>query len=107
MGFFPGRRLSRWFGLRAASGDTTERSGSGLVPADLGTPALPDDELHDRVAELLVRELGATQVAPDVPTPVTPARITAWFRRNEFSYFVDNDGDLSLIHISEPTRRTP
>lgn len=94
MGFFPGRRLSRWFGLRAASGDTTERSGSGLVPADLGTPALPDDELHDRVAELLVRELGATQVAPDVPTPVTPARITAWFRRNEFSYFVDNDGDL-------------
>jgi len=94
MGFFPGRRLSRWFGLRAASGDTTERSGSGLVPADLGTPALPDDELHDRVAELLVRELGATQVAPDVPTPVTPARITAWFRRNELSYFVDNDGDL-------------
>jgi hypothetical protein len=89
MGFFPGRRLSRWFGLRAASGGTTARSASGLVPADLGTPALPDDVLHDRVAELL-----ATQIVPDAPTPVTPERITAWFRRNEFSYFVDNDGDL-------------
>ena len=60
-----------------------------------GTRPEPSDaELHDSVAELLVRELGVADAAPDRPTAVTPARIAAWLTANEFSYFVDNDGDL-------------
>jgi hypothetical protein len=94
MGFFPGRRLSRWLGLRDSRGGTARPSEPGLIPGALGTADVPDDELHARVTELLARELGARQVAPDVPTPVAPTRIAEWFRRNEFSYFVDNDGDL-------------
>ena len=57
-------------------------------------PRADDDELHDRVAELLARELGVAEPAADLPSDVTPARIAAWMTNNQFSYFVDNDGDL-------------
>jgi hypothetical protein len=94
MGFFPGRRLRRWLGLPDSRGGAARPSEPGVPPGALGTADVPDDELHARVTELLARELGASQFAPDVPTPVTPVRIAEWFRRNEFSYFVDNEGDL-------------
>ncbi|RHA43805.1 type III secretion system chaperone family protein [Cellulomonas rhizosphaerae] len=57
-------------------------------------PEASDAELHDKVAELLARELGVADPATDNPAPVTPARIAAWMTDNQFSYFVDNDGDL-------------
>ena len=57
-------------------------------------PQLDDVELHDRVAELLVRELGTAEHATTVPSPVSPARIASWMSDNQFSYFIDNDGDL-------------
>jgi len=69
----------------------------GGAPAGRGpTRAEPvsDAELHDEVAALLARELGVAEPARENPTPVTPARIAAWMTANEFSYFVDNDGDL-------------
>ena len=44
--------------------------------------------------ELLARELGVAEPAADLPPDVTPARIAAWMTNNQFSYFVDNDGDL-------------
>jgi hypothetical protein len=28
------------------------------------------------------------------PTPLSPERVVQWFERNDFHYFVDNDGDL-------------
>lgn len=57
-------------------------------------PSVDDPDLHDRVAELLVRELGAAEHGTSSPTPVSPARIASWMTENQFSYFVDNDGDL-------------
>ncbi len=53
-----------------------------------------DDELHTSVARLLARELGVADPSDEHPTPVTPARIAAWMTENQFSYFVDSDGDL-------------
>jgi hypothetical protein len=53
-----------------------------------------DEELHDRVAELLAKELGVAESSNDLPTEVSPARIASWMTDNAFSYFVDNDGDL-------------
>ena len=38
-----------------------------------------------------------TPVAHDVPYPLTSSRIVRWFEANDFSYFVDNDGDLGGI----------
>ena len=60
------------------------------------SPPIPtdDEELHDRVAELLAKELGVAESSTDLPTDVSPARIAAWMTDNAFSYFVDNDGDL-------------
>jgi hypothetical protein len=55
---------------------------------------LSDEELHSQVSELLARELGAVEVAADVPATVTPGRIASWMNENGFSYFVDNDGDI-------------
>lgn len=63
-------------------------------PETQAAPAVDDDELHDRVAALLARELGVAERSEELPTPVTPARIAAWMADNDFSYFVDNDGDL-------------
>lgn len=57
-------------------------------------PEPSDDELQDSVARLLARELGAVEVTGDNPTPLSPARIAAWMAQNDFSYFIDNDGDL-------------
>jgi hypothetical protein len=88
MGFFRDRRLGRWLG-RAGGDPGAVRPGGPLGAG------VPDDELHDHVTQLLARELGAVQIADDaVPTPVTPARVAEWFSNHEFSYFVDNDGDL-------------
>nr|WP_141372358.1 YbjN domain-containing protein [Cellulomonas cellasea] len=94
MGFFRDRRLRRWLGLRPGAtgrGPLDARRGPGARA--LG-PGVPDDELHDHVTQLLARELGAVQLTGDVPTPVTAARVAEWFARHQFSYFVDNDGDL-------------
>ncbi|GIG38514.1 YbjN domain-containing protein [Cellulomonas phragmiteti] len=68
---------------------------SGARPVtDPSQPPLDDVELHDRVAELLVRELGSAEHATAFPTSVSPARIASWMSDNQFSYFIDNDGDL-------------
>src|SRR4051794_29552244 len=83
MGSF-GDRARRWFSGRPRP----------QTPDRLPAPEPDDDELHDRVAELLARELGVAEPATDLPTDVTPARIAAWMTNNQFSYFVDNDGDL-------------
>lgn len=80
MGWFRQRAHRWWPGARPAHG----------APA----PSVDDADLHDRVAELLVRELGAAERASTFPTAVSPARIAAWMSDNQFSYFVDNDGDL-------------
>ncbi|MCL2464816.1 MAG: YbjN domain-containing protein [Micrococcales bacterium] len=56
--------------------------------------AAPDANRHDSVATLLACELGAAEPAEDIPVPVTPARVAAWMAENNFSYFVDSDGDL-------------
>ncbi|MBO3087487.1 YbjN domain-containing protein [Cellulomonas dongxiuzhuiae] len=78
----------RWFRQLA-------RRWSGAHPvADTSAVPLDDVELHDRVAELLVRELGTVEHATSSPTPVSPARIASWMSDNQFSYFIDNDGDL-------------
>jgi len=79
MGWF--RQLARrWVGARPAAS-------TSLAQVD-------DVELHDRVAELLVRELGTAEHGSTVPTAVSPARIASWMTDNQFSYFIDNDGDL-------------
>lgn len=83
MGWF-GEQARRWWpGRRAA-----------VPPPPGGGADLDDDALHARVADLLARELGAAESSGSRPLPVTPARIAAWMAENEFSYFVDNDGDL-------------
>jgi hypothetical protein len=64
---------------------------------DRDTGDLTDEELRQQVQALLARELGASDANPepdDVPAPVTLPRILEWLRGNEFSYFVDNDGDV-------------
>ncbi|KSW29136.1 YbjN domain-containing protein [Cellulomonas sp. B6] len=78
-----------WFRLRAARWRARTRP----APASVADP-VTDRELHDRVAELLVRELGDAQPSTTSPAPVSPARIASWMAENQFSYFVDNDGDL-------------
>ena len=84
MGFFRDRRLGRWLGLPPESG----RRGPDGGADDIAEHAA----LHDQVTDLLARELGAQ--GDDPPTPVTTERIAQWFVRNDFSYFVDSDGDL-------------
>ncbi|MCC2309128.1 YbjN domain-containing protein [Cellulomonas chengniuliangii] len=84
MGFFRDRRLSRWLGLPPESGRRAPDDGADGVDEH--------DELHQQVTGLLARELGAQVV--DTPRPVTTERIAQWFARNDFSYFVDSDGDL-------------
>ena len=89
MGFFRGGHGGSWFG----------RDPEPAKERDDGqhAPELSDADLHAQVQDLLVRELGASQVADpdaDVPTQLTIARIIAWFEKNQFSYFLDNDGDL-------------
>ena len=88
MGFSRDHRLRRWVASRLAweHRPTTARAA--------GSTSTQVDDLHARVTELLARELGAHQLASDVPTPVNQTRIADWFTRHEFSYFVDNDGDL-------------
>jgi len=89
------------FGDRV-SGNRPRRSRGWRWPGRLPRPARTpepeqspsDDELHEQVARLLARELGVAEGSDDLPTPVTPARIAAWMTENDFSYFVDNDGDL-------------
>jgi hypothetical protein len=96
MGFFRGGRRGRW------SGRDREHDGADLS----------DSELQARVESLLARELGARRLGddavaltgrpgapaqdddPDVPWPLSIARIVDWFEENGFSYFIDNDGDL-------------
>lgn len=98
MGFFRGGRRAWWSG-RAPDG----RDGGG---------DLSDTELQARVEDLLARELGARRLGdeavapagrvgapiqdddPDVPWPLSIARIVDWFEGCGFSYFIDNDGDL-------------
>lgn len=80
MGWFR-HRVGRWWPGRAPV-------------AQSPVPPLDDAELHDRVAELLVRELGAAEHATTFPTAISPARIASWMADNSFSYFIDNDGDL-------------
>ncbi|MDM8085795.1 YbjN domain-containing protein [Cellulomonas cellasea] len=84
MGFFRDRRLSRWLGLPPENGRREPDGGADEIAEHAA--------LHDQVTDLLARELGAQVV--DTPTPVTTERIAQWFVRNDFSYFVDSDGDL-------------
>ncbi|GIG27939.1 YbjN domain-containing protein [Cellulomonas marina] len=81
MGVFD--RGRRWLGRRTAP--------AAEVPP---VEDLTDAELQDRVAALLAAELGPAEPGEEHPTSVTPARIAAWMTDHDFSYFVDNDGDL-------------
>ena len=98
MGLFRGGGRAWWSrGARGRAG----RAGRG---------ELTDSELQERVESLLARELGARRLDagatagrtgalvqdddPDVPWPLTIARVVDWFEENGFSYFIDNDGDL-------------
>ncbi|WP_129336830.1 YbjN domain-containing protein [Cellulomonas endophytica] len=81
MGLF--ERGRRWWAQRPSP-----------VPPPLDPEELSDTELQDRVAALLAAELGPAAPGEEHPTPVTPARIAAWMTDHDFSYFVDNDGDL-------------
>jgi hypothetical protein len=74
-----GDRARRWWQGRPRTPAASDAD-AGLEPAD--------DELHDRVAELLARELGVAEPAADLPSDVTPARIAAWMTQNQFSYGV-------------------
>ena len=62
-----------------------DRSGR-LMAGLLGEP--------DRTAPL--QHPGAA-TGSDVPTPLTAERLRAWFRRNGYSYFVDDDGDVGGV----------
>ncbi|QTE30617.1 type III secretion system chaperone family protein [Pengzhenrongella sicca] len=101
MGFFRGNRGGGWRGRN--TGSANESAGGrqphrGRVQPDPGRNGPPDDELQSEVEDLLARELGATLVAAPgsagVPTPLSVARIVEWFEANQFSYFLDSDGDL-------------
>jgi len=87
MGFFRGGRGGgrRWPGREPEPADQ---------PVGPDRPELSDADLHAQVSELIVRELGADVLTDDVPTPLTVARIIAWFEDHDFSYFLDSDGDL-------------
>lgn len=58
--------------------------------------AASDEELHETVARIIARELGVEGSGGDgdVPTPISLGRVAAWMTENQFSYFVDSDGDL-------------
>jgi Putative bacterial sensory transduction regulator len=61
--------------MAASSGDrdgSREQSGSQNTPSNRRTRSLP----------------------PTVPIPVTTTRLRDWFRDRDYTYFVDNDGDL-------------
>ncbi|MGN8246381.1 YbjN domain-containing protein [Cellulomonas soli] len=71
----------------------------GRPPASAAEPAtgsVTDEDLHETVTRVLARELGIDTSGDggDVPRPISPGRIAAWMTENEFSYFVDSDGDL-------------
>ena len=83
MGFFRGGRGGGWLSRRPSPGEQHDDIHGELEASDL--PA--------QVRDLLTRELGSSPY-PDVPSPLTIARIVAWFEGNQFSYFVDNDGDI-------------
>ncbi|RYV52453.1 YbjN domain-containing protein [Pengzhenrongella frigida] len=87
MGLFRGGRGSgrHWPGRKPEPADE---------PIDPARPELSDTDLHAQVEDLILRELGGTPLLDDVPTPLSVARIIAWFEEHEFSYFLDNDGDL-------------
>ncbi|NMR19516.1 YbjN domain-containing protein [Cellulomonas fimi] len=89
MGFFRGGRGG---GRSGRDHGSAGRSDDARDPDD----DLTDDELRSQVRALLSRELGQGVVLEpdDVPAPVTVARILEWLQTNEFSYFVDSDGDL-------------
>ena len=63
--------------------------------------ARPEDapEALDARAAAVARlpQVERTPVAHDVPYPLASSRIVRWFETNDFSYFVDNDGDLGGI----------
>lgn len=54
----------------------------------------PGQVSHDEVTALLARELGVAEPASELPVPLAPGRIATWLADNQFSYFVDSDGDL-------------
>jgi len=90
MGFFRGGRGGGWLG-RGAGGAEEPADGRSL-------PEVSEDELQARVHELLGTGPGRFPVpspgADGVPSPLTVARIVEWFEANQFSYFLDSDGDL-------------
>lgn len=57
------------------------------------TPTSPEVS-HDEVTALLARELGVAEPSSELPVPLAPGRIASWLDQNQFSYFVDSDGDL-------------
>jgi len=85
MGLFRGGRGGGWLSRHPSPGESRDDA-----PGD---PA-PSQDLPAQVRDLLTRELGANPYPDDVPSPLTMARIVAWFEANQFSYFVDNDGDV-------------
>jgi Putative bacterial sensory transduction regulator len=91
MGFFRGGRGGGRHGLGSEPAEGPERNGRQV-------PEPSDPDLHTQVQKLLAHELGATPGTnpddTDVPSPLTAARIVKWFETNEFSYFLDNDGDV-------------
>jgi hypothetical protein len=111
MGFFRGGRRGWWSGRDPRPAGGTRPSG-GDDPGAAGSGDLSDPELQARVESLLARELGARRLGeealaltgrpdvppqdddPDVPWPLSIARIVDWFDENGFNYFIDNDGDL-------------
>ena len=84
MGFFRGGRGGGWLSWRASPDEPQDDARRAPEPSNL--PA--------QVRDLLTREPGASPYPDDVPSPLTIARIVAWFEANQFSYFVDNDGDI-------------
>ena len=84
MGFFRGGRGGGWLSRRASPDEPQDDARRAPEPSNL--PA--------QVRDLLTREPGASPYPDDVPSPLTIARIVAWFEANQFSYFVDNDGDV-------------
>lgn len=91
MGFFRGGRGGGWLGRGSEPADE---------PADDGRSrsGATDARSHSGAEDLLQRELGATVTTPQgdggVPAPLSVARIVGWFESNQFSYFLDSDGDL-------------
>lgn len=65
-----------------------ERRGPGLPAEGPATSALP-------VPGVGSPRTGAPAPAADErPTPLSAERVVQWLERNDFHYFVDNDGDL-------------